>query len=80
MVSEEGEDLYSSLWLEFDSVLNEGGEAVKVAKRIQVFSRQAPMMDAMIGRCVAEINKKEDELRQLRLQQGNQEWVIMSVL
>ncbi len=77
MVGEEGEDLYSSLWLEFDSVLNEGGEAVKVAKRIQVFSRQAPMMDAMIGRCVAEINKKEDELRQLRLQQGNQEWVII---
>ncbi len=73
MVGEEGEDVYSSLWLEFDSTMNEGGEAVKVAKRIQVFSRQAPMMDAMISRCVAEIDKKEEKLRQLRVEQGNQE-------
>ena len=73
MASEEGEELYSSLWLEFDSTLNEGGETVKVAKRIQIFSCQAPMMDAMISRCVAEINKQEEKLRQLRVQQGNQE-------
>ncbi len=67
---EEGEEFYSSLLLEFDSVLS---DQRKVAKRVQIFSRQAPMMDAMISRCVDSVNAKEEELRQLRLQQGNSE-------
>ena len=73
LCDEESEDFYSSLWVEFDSVISEGEEERKVAKRIQIFSRQAPMMDAMISRCVSEIDKREEMLRQLRLQQGNQE-------
>lgn len=68
---EEGEEFFSSLLLEFDSVLPPDNR--KVAKRVQVFSRQAPMMDAMISRCVDSINTKEEELRQIRLQQGNSE-------
>lgn len=68
---EEGEDFFSSLLLEFDSVLP--AENKKVAKRIQIFSRQAPMMDAMISRCVECINQLEERLRQMRLQQGNKE-------
>ena len=68
---EEGEDFFSSLLLEFDSVLPT--ENKKVAKRIQIFSRQAPMMDAMISRCVECINQLEERLRQMRLQQGNKE-------
>lgn len=67
----EGEEYFSSLLLEFDSVL--GPDNKKVAKRVQIFSRQAPMMDAMIARCVTCINKQEEELRRLRLEQGNQE-------
>ena len=69
----EGEDFFSSLLLEFDSVL--GADNQKVAKRVQIFSRQAPMMDAMISRCVDCINKEEERLRQMRLQQGNKEYV-----
>ena len=34
--TEEGENFYSSLWLQFDSTLGRK----KVAKRLQVFSRQ----------------------------------------
>ena len=34
--TEEGENFYSSLWLEFDSM--QGSQ--KVAKRLQIFSRQ----------------------------------------
>ena len=70
---DEGEDFYSSLWIEFDSFIPEGDGEKKVAKRVQVFSRQAPMMDAMIGRCVSEIDKREEELREIRRQQGNEE-------
>ena len=70
--SAEGEEFFSSLWLEFDSVLD-ATDNKRVAKRLQVFSRQAPMMDAMISRCVSCINKQEEELRQLRIQQGNRE-------
>ncbi len=66
----EGEDFFSSLWLEFDSVLKDNK---RVAKRLQIFSRQAPMMDAMITRCVATINKQEETLRQMRVQQGSEE-------
>jgi len=72
--SEEGEDFYSSLWLEFDSVMEVGsGEERKVSKRMRIFSRQAPMMDAMISRCVEDIDKQEAELRRKRVEQGNQE-------
>ena len=34
--TEEGENFYSSLWLEYDSI--QGSQ--KVAKRLQIFSRQ----------------------------------------
>ena len=37
---EHGEDFYSSLWLEFDSVLESHGNEEKVTKRVQIFSRQ----------------------------------------
>ncbi|CAI8057639.1 hypothetical protein GBAR_LOCUS31409 [Geodia barretti] len=37
---EDGEDFYSSLWLEFDSVLELEDREEKVTKRVQVFSRQ----------------------------------------
>ena len=37
---EDGEDFYSSLWLEFDSVLEALGQEEKVTKRVQIFSRQ----------------------------------------
>jgi len=67
-VDEEGEEFYSSLLLEFDSVLQ---DQRKVAKRIQVFSRQAPMMDAMISRCVDSLNDQEKELMRIRTEQGN---------
>lgn len=68
---EEGENFYSSLWLEFDSsdagssggrglghsrVASDGG---KVCRRLQVFSRQAPLMNAMITRCVEECDRCE---------------------
>lgn len=69
----EGEEFFSSLLLEFDSVL--GADNKKVSKRVQVFSRQASMMDAMISRCVDCINKREEKLRQLRIEQGNDEYV-----
>ncbi len=71
--SDEGEDFYSTLWLEFDSVIHAGGEEKKVSKRVQVFSRQAPMMDAMISRCVSDIEKQELELRRKRVEQGGEE-------
>ena len=71
--SAEGEDYYSTLWLEFDSVIETGGEQKKVAKRVQIFSRQAPMMDAMISRCVADIEKRESELKKMRVAQGGEE-------
>ena len=71
--SEEGEDFYSSLWLEFDSVIATGGEERKVSKRLQIFSRQAPMMDAMISRCVSDIETREEQLRKMRVQQGGAE-------
>lgn len=70
----EGEGYFSSLLLEFDSFL-EADNYKKVSKRVQIFSRQAPMMDAMISRCVDCINKQEEKLRQLRLQQGNKEFL-----
>ncbi len=71
--ADEGEDYYSTLWLEFDSVIKTGGEERKVSKRVQIFSRQAPMMDAMITRCVADIEKRERELRKKRVEQGGDE-------
>ena len=37
---EDGEDFYSSLWLEFDSVLELEDREEKVTKRVQIFSRQ----------------------------------------
>ena len=100
---EDGEDFYSSLWLEFDSVLELEDREEKVTKRVQVFSRQvtqttstsfftnettmrsihvyatdapytqAPMMDAMITRCVGDIVKTEEELKQMRKAQGYDE-------
>lgn len=33
------------------------------------------MIDAMIARCVGDINQKEEELRQKRLAQGNDEFL-----
>ena len=33
------------------------------------------MIDAMITRCVSDINQKEEELRQKRLEQGNAEYL-----
>lgn len=70
---EDGEDFYSSLWLEFDSVRELEDHEEKVTKRVQIFSRQAPMMDAMITRCVAEIEKEEEELKEKRKAQGYEE-------
>lgn len=70
---EDGEDFYSSLWLEFDSVLELEDREEKVTKRVQIFSRQAPMMDAMITRCVVDIEKTEEELKQKRKAQGYDE-------
>ncbi|CAI8025801.1 FERM domain-containing protein 8 [Geodia barretti] len=70
---EDGEDFYSSLWLEFDSVLELEDREEKVTKRVQVFSPQAPMMDAMITRCVGDIVKTEEELKQMRKAQGYDE-------
>ena len=61
--------------MEFDSVIEEGKSEVKVAKRLQIFSKQAPMIDAMITRCVSDINQKEEELRQKRVAQGNAEYL-----
>lgn len=49
------------------------GEERKVSKRMRIFSRQAPMMDAMISHCVEDIDKQEAELRRKRVEQGNQE-------
>ena len=74
VAEEEGEDFYSSLWLEFDSFLTEGEKVTKVAKRVQIFSRQAPMMDAMIARCVADIDHREEQFRLKRLEQNNTEF------
>ncbi len=51
--TEEGEDFYSSLWLEYETT--QGGK--KVFKLLQVFSRQAPMMDALLGRCWDNLDK-----------------------
>ncbi len=65
---DEGEDFYSALWLEFDSVIHTEGEERKVLKRVKIFSRQAPMMDAMISRCVADIKQQERELREKSLE------------
>ncbi|XP_064393909.1 putative FERM domain-containing protein FRMD8P1 [Halichondria panicea] len=53
--NEEGEDFYSSLWLEYETIQGER----KVFKLLQVFSRQAPMMDAILGRCWDHLDKKE---------------------
>lgn len=61
--------------MEFDSVIEEGKSEIKVAKRLQIFSKQAPMIDAMITRCVCDINQKEEELRQTRVAQGNAEYL-----
>lgn len=36
-------------------------------------SVQAPMMDAMITRCVADIEKTEEELKKMRKEQGYDE-------
>ena len=63
--SEEGENFYSCLWVEFDSLIRTpNGEDQRVAKRIQIYSRQAPMMDAMIEHCVEGINSREAALQQ----------------
>ncbi len=51
--SEEGEDFYSVLWLEYQV------EQQSVFKLLQVFSRQAPMMDALLQRYWAELEKKQ---------------------
>ena len=67
-VDDDGEEFYSSLLLEFDSVLQ---DQRKVSKRIQIFSRQAPMMDAMISRSVDSLNVQEKELMRIRAEQGN---------
>ena len=50
-----------------------GKEKKTVSKRVRIFSRQAPMMDAMISRCVADIDQYEEELRKKRVEQGNEE-------
>jgi hypothetical protein len=55
--------------------MEERRSEVKVAKRLQIFSKQAPMIDAMITRCVSDINQKEEELRQKRVAQGNAEYL-----
>ncbi|XP_019853342.1 PREDICTED: FERM domain-containing protein 8-like isoform X2 [Amphimedon queenslandica] len=68
--TEQGENFYSSLWLEFDSF----HASQKVAKRVQVFSRQAPMMDAMISRCVDELNQFDEEVKKKRLEKGGPEY------
>ncbi len=51
----EGEDFYSMLWLEYQVMVGQQN----VFKLLQVFSRQAPMMDAMLRRCWADMEKKE---------------------
>ena len=71
---EEGENFYSSLWLEFDSTSDAGtlnrrglshvataSDGSEVCRRFQVFSRQAPLMNAMITRCVDECDRRECE-------------------
>jgi hypothetical protein len=64
---QEGETYFSCLWLEWDSVEKPTqGEEVKVVKRLPIYSRQAAMMDAMIGRCVGELNLQETKLRRQR--------------
>ena len=55
--------------------MNEGRGETKVAKRLQIFSKQAPMIDAMITRCVGDLNQKEEALRRKRLEQGNVEYL-----
>ena len=45
-------------------MVSEGGVEKKVIKLLQVFSRQAPMMDAMLGRCVTDIDSREEQQRQ----------------
>ncbi|KAL5463228.1 hypothetical protein EMCRGX_G032108 [Ephydatia muelleri] len=70
--TEEGENFYSCLWVEFDSFIRgPNGEDQRVAKRTQIFSRQAPMMDAMIELCVENINIKEATLRRVKKDQEN---------
>ena len=73
--AEDGDIFESCLWVEFDSVIEEGRSETRVAKRLQIFSKQAPMIDAMISRCVDDINQKEEELRQKRVEQGNAEFL-----
>ena len=73
--AEEGDIYQNCLWIEFDSVIEDGGSETKVAKRLQIFSKQAPMIDAMISRCVSDINQQEEELRKKRLEQGNAEYL-----
>lgn len=74
--TEEGENFFSSLWLEFDSTHGQQ----KVSKRLQIFSRQAPMMDAMISRCVDDLNKQDEELKRIRIdQEGPQELPMESI-
>ena len=46
---EDGEDFYSSLWLEFDSVLDVEGREEKVTKRVQIFSRQVRLRTSTDG-------------------------------
>lgn len=83
---EEGENFYSSLWLEFDSTSDAGtlsrrglsgrspghgsvaaaaaaggNDGCDVCRRFQIFSRQAPLMNAMITRCVDECDRCERE-------------------
>ena len=73
--AEDGDVFQSCLWIEFDSVIDEGKNETRVAKRLQILSKQAPMIDAMISRCVADIDQKEEELRRVRRQQGNAEFL-----
>lgn len=47
---EDGEDYYSSLWLEFDSVLEAQGKEEKVTKRMQIFSRQVRITSTSLTR------------------------------
>jgi len=49
---DEGEDFYSSLWLEYETMVPAdtatGAGESKVFKMLQIFSRQAPMMEALL--------------------------------
>ncbi|XP_065174579.1 FERM domain-containing protein 8-like [Sycon ciliatum] len=72
----EGENEFASLYLEFDGEFN----GTKCKFLVEVFSRQAQLMDAMISQCVEMAEEEEQRIAQIRRNQGTEGFVERQVI